>query len=243
MKCILRDAAAVVSDLKYRLVSYERNGKRQLRHASCVEYSVFQKIQQHLLNKERVHGNVHKLVRYLCDDLLIRMLFGALHENRVDQLIQNGGRFHDLHLRPGEVMALLGENGAGKSTLVKILSGVYTRDSGEMEIGGTRIEGDLNTRQAQKLGVAIIHQELNMCQHLTVAAKVEIYEIINDLKKRGIGVIVVSSEMPEVMGISGRILVMCDGRVTSEVPGEGADKETIMIYATQFEVYDAEQAV
>ena len=75
-----------------------------------------------------------------------------------------------LHLRPGEVMALLGENGAGKSTLVKILSGVYTRDSGEMEIGGTRIEGDLNTRQAQKLGVAIIHQELNMCQHLTVAA-------------------------------------------------------------------------
>ena len=55
--------------------------------------------------------------------------------------------------------------------------------------------------------------------------------------------IVVSSEMPEVMGISGRILVMCDGRVTSEVPGEGADKETIMIYATQFEVYDAEQAV
>ena len=43
-----------------------------------------------------------------------------------------------------------------------------------MEIGGTRIEGDLNTRQAQKLGVAIIHQELNMCQHMTVAAKVEI---------------------------------------------------------------------
>ena len=78
---------------------------------------------------------------------------------------------------------------------------------------------------------------------IDVAAKVEIYEIINDLKKRGIGVIVVSSEMPEVMGISGRILVMCDGRVTSEVPGEGADKETIMTYATQFEVYDAEQAV
>ena len=64
-----------------------------------MEYSVFQKIQQHLLNKERVHGNVHKLVRYLCDDLLIRMLFGKLHENRVDQFIQNSRRFHDLHLR------------------------------------------------------------------------------------------------------------------------------------------------
>lgn len=74
-----------------------------------------------------------------------------------------------LHLRTGEVMALLGENGAGKSTLMKILSGVYTRDSGDIEIFGNQVEGALNTRQAQELGVAIIHQELNMCQHLTVA--------------------------------------------------------------------------
>jgi len=75
-----------------------------------------------------------------------------------------------LHLKSGRVMALLGENGADKSTLMKILSGVYTRDSGEIEIFGKKIEGDLNTKQAQALGVAIIHQELNMCQHLTVAA-------------------------------------------------------------------------
>ena len=74
-----------------------------------------------------------------------------------------------LHLKTGEVMALLGENGAGKSTLMKILSGVYTRDSGELTIFGHKVEGDLNTKQAQELGVAIIHQELNMCQHLTVA--------------------------------------------------------------------------
>ena len=75
-----------------------------------------------------------------------------------------------LHLTSGRVMALLGENGAGKSTLMKILSGVYTRDSGDITIFGKKIEGDLNTKQAQELGVAIIHQELNMCQHLTVAA-------------------------------------------------------------------------
>lgn len=74
-----------------------------------------------------------------------------------------------LHLRTGEVMALLGENGAGKSTLMKILSGVYTRDSGEIEIFGKKVEGDLTTKKAQELGIAIIHQELNMCQHLTVA--------------------------------------------------------------------------
>lgn len=75
-----------------------------------------------------------------------------------------------LHLKSGEVMALLGENGAGKSTLMKILSGVYTRDSGDIEIFGKKIEGDLDTKKAQALGVAIIHQELNMCQHLSVAA-------------------------------------------------------------------------
>jgi len=74
-------------------------------------------------------------------------------------------------LRAGEVMALLGENGAGKSTLVKILSGVYTRDSGDMKIFGQE-QKDLSPKLAQELGVAIIHQELNMCKHLTVAQNI-----------------------------------------------------------------------
>ena len=73
-----------------------------------------------------------------------------------------------LKLYSGEVMALLGENGAGKSTLMKILSGVYTRDSGKVEIFGKEY-GDLSPKQAQAAGVAIIHQELNMCKHLSVA--------------------------------------------------------------------------
>lgn len=77
----------------------------------------------------------------------------------------------DFELRSGEVMALLGENGAGKSTLVKILSGVYTRDSGEMKIFGKEY-GNLTPKQAQAAGVAIIHQELNMCKHLSVAENI-----------------------------------------------------------------------
>ncbi len=74
----------------------------------------------------------------------------------------------NFELRSGEVMALLGENGAGKSTLMKILSGVYTKDSGTMTIFGTEYD-NLTPKQAQAVGVAIIHQELNMCRHLSVA--------------------------------------------------------------------------
>lgn len=75
------------------------------------------------------------------------------------------------NLKSGEVMALLGENGAGKSTLVKILSGVYTKDEGEIKIFDQEIE-HLTPKKAQELGVAIIHQELNMCSHLSVAENI-----------------------------------------------------------------------
>ncbi len=74
----------------------------------------------------------------------------------------------NFELRSGEVMALLGENGAGKSTLMKILSGVYTKDGGTMAIFGKEYD-NLTPKQAQEVGVAIIHQELNMCRHLSVA--------------------------------------------------------------------------
>lgn len=76
------------------------------------------------------------------------------------------------NLKSGEILALLGENGAGKSTLMKILSGVYTRDSGEIEIFGKKQVDDLTPKSAQELGIAIIHQELNMCSHLTVAENI-----------------------------------------------------------------------
>lgn len=73
----------------------------------------------------------------------------------------------DFELRKGEVMALLGENGAGKSTLMKVLSGIYTKDDGKIFLGGTEMT-QYSQKIARENGVAIIHQELNMCGHLTV---------------------------------------------------------------------------
>ena len=63
---------------------------------------------------------------------------------------------------------MLGENGAGKSTLMKIISGIYARDSGSYRLEGNELE-ELTPKTAQELGIAIIHQELNMCTDLTVA--------------------------------------------------------------------------
>ena len=74
----------------------------------------------------------------------------------------------DLEIRKGEVLALMGENGAGKSTLMKILTGVYSKDSGTITYEGKEVEFK-NTREAQGAGVVIVHQELNMLGHLTVA--------------------------------------------------------------------------
>ena len=77
----------------------------------------------------------------------------------------------DLELRRGEVHALMGENGAGKSTLMKVLTGIYTKDSGTITFEGREVEFH-NTHEAQEAGIVIVHQELNMVGDLTVAQNI-----------------------------------------------------------------------
>ncbi|MDO4266058.1 MAG: sugar ABC transporter ATP-binding protein [Eubacteriales bacterium] len=76
-----------------------------------------------------------------------------------------------LDLRAGEVHALLGENGAGKSTLIKVLGGIYHAEEGEIEIDGkpVRIE---SVQDAEKNGIAIIHQELVLVPYMNVAENI-----------------------------------------------------------------------
>ena len=69
---------------------------------------------------------------------------------------------------------------------------------------------------------------------IDVGAKYEIYTIILDLAKHGKGIIMISSEMPELLGISDRIMVMCEGRLTGTLDRNEATQEKIMQLATQF---------
>ena len=71
----------------------------------------------------------------------------------------------------GEVHALVGENGAGKSTLMKILAGVYRRDAGTVNFKGSPVD-IASTGAAQRLGISMVHQELNLAPHLTLAQNI-----------------------------------------------------------------------
>lgn len=79
-------------------------------------------------------------------------------------------------VKPGEIHALVGENGAGKSTLMKILSGAYQRDSGEIIIDGETIQ-HLNPDLAKKLGIGIIYQEFALAPDLSVAENIFIAKL------------------------------------------------------------------
>ena len=93
----------------------------------------------------------------------------------------------NLEVRKGEVHALMGENGAGKSTLMKVLTGIYSKDEGTITYEGKEVEFS-NPRDAQAAGIVIVHQELNMMNHLTVAQNIFIGresmsgKLINDKK-------------------------------------------------------------
>lgn len=76
----------------------------------------------------------------------------------------------DFTLREGEIHALMGENGAGKSTLIKVLTGVYPKDGGEINLTGVASNAHIRSPQdAQKLGIATVYQEITLCPNLTVA--------------------------------------------------------------------------
>lgn len=89
----------------------------------------------------------------------------------------------NLSLDKGEVLALMGENGAGKSTLIKMLSGMYKPDSGEIVIEGKSYPS-LGTKEALETGIAVIYQELNYLNDMTIAENILVGQ--TPVKKKGI---------------------------------------------------------
>ena len=77
----------------------------------------------------------------------------------------------DFSVRAGEIHALMGENGAGKSTLIKVLTGVYPRDAGDLHIGGIS-RHPRSTREAEAAGISTVYQEVNLIPHASVAENI-----------------------------------------------------------------------
>ncbi len=95
------------------------------------------------------------------------------------QMIDIDKRFQGVHalkkccleLRKGEIHALVGENGAGKSTLMKVLTGIHQADSGQIIYNGQEVQFK-SPKEAQEAGISIVHQELNLMNHLTAAQNI-----------------------------------------------------------------------
>lgn len=219
-----------------------------------------------------------------------------------------------IDLNRGEVLALVGENGAGKSTLMKILTGIYTADKGEVYLNGQKVIVE-STKKASELGISMIHQELNLMKDLTVAeniyigrepkkgffflndkelnsitaelfeklsldldvrTKVEhltiakqqmveiakalsfdseilimdepttalteteidvLFNIIETLKKNGVGIIYISHRMDELKRITDRITIMRDGQYIDTLPTKETEINEVIRLMVGREVY------
>ena len=138
------------------------------------------------------------------------------------------------------------------ANLKKVMSSGIVRDKAEQKIGEKYIK-DLNIRtpglsqrvkflsggNQQKVVVAkwlmaegnvLIFDEPT--RGIDVGAKAEIYRIMSSLAQQGMAIIMISSELPEILGMSDRINVMCNGEVRADIPREEATQEKIMYYAT-----------
>jgi ribose transport system ATP-binding protein len=113
----------------------------------------------------------------------------------------------DLTVRPGEIHALVGENGAGKSTLIKILSGAYRADRGQIRIAGQAVERPSPARMIEQ-GVAVIYQELMLAPHLSVAENI----FLGRLPRRRLGLVDWRRLVADATSLMGRLGFYLDPR-------------------------------
>lgn len=106
----------------------------------------------------------------------------------------------NFELRQGEIHALMGENGAGKSTLMKILSGIHQKDAGTVKVNGKEVHFK-TTKDSEKLGIAVIHQELNILPDLSVTENL----FLGKEKTFGFGILRKKEMNKEAKGLLSRL--------------------------------------
>ena len=141
----------------------------------------------------------------------------------------------DFKVHPGQVTALVGDNGAGKSTLVKVISGVYQPDTGEIQYAGRRVTVG-GPSEAQRLGVATVFQDLALCDNLDVVGNLFLGQ------ERLVGPILDEAEEAGVLMPSGCRMGICyqcvlpmregsvrdlrTGEITTAAEGDGVKIQT-----------------
>jgi ribose transport system ATP-binding protein len=136
----------------------------------------------------------------------------------------------DITVRRGRLNALLGENGAGKSTLMNILSGVFPPDEGEIRLAGRKTAFS-NPRDAQAAGISIIHQELNLIPHLSVAENI----YLGREPLTALGLVDYSRMNREARGLLDQLALDVDPRTPVERLRVGAQQIVEIAKAISFE--------
>ena len=155
----------------------------------------------------------------------------------------------DFTLRKGEIHALMGENGAGKSTLIKILTGVYPKDDGEISIEGKSVSIH-SPKDAQENGISTVYQEITLCPNLTVAENMFIgrkkekwvnhksYEKKADEQLKSLGIPVKGSKqlgkcslaVQQMVAIARAVDMNCKVLILDEPTSSLDDKEVKMLF-------------
>lgn len=164
-------------------------------------------------------------------------------------------------IEPGEIRGLIGENGAGKSTIIKSIAGAIQFDEGKIIVDGKEYTAMNPTLAIQEMRIAtpsphqlvknlsggnqqkvvigkVLATETRIIifdeptRGIDVAAKQEIYRLMNDLTKQGISILMISSDMEELLGMSDRIVVMNEGAVAGELTKDQFSQVAVMELAS-----------
>ncbi len=149
------------------------------------------------------------------------------------------GVFTDVsfEVRCGEIVGLAGLIGAGRSEVARAVFGIDRWDGGGVEVFGRSLTNGAPST-ALAAGVALVPEEPQVLivdeptRGIDVGTKAEVHRLLSQLAADGVAILMISSDLPEILGMADRVLVMHEGRLTADIPRERATEESVMAAAT-----------